>query len=71
MSGCSKIYDFIIQNPLFQHGSLLAVQWLIHNTFSKTHLIPQNDSRSLLHVAARYGQVISNFKYFYVLLLKI
>ncbi|GIY29831.1 synphilin-1 [Caerostris darwini] len=39
-----------------KHGSLLAVQWLIHNTISKSQLLPQSDSRSLLHIAARYGQ---------------
>ncbi|GFU28361.1 synphilin-1 [Nephila pilipes] len=39
-----------------KHGSLLAVQWLIHNTISKSQLLPQSDSRSLLHTAARYGQ---------------
>ncbi|CAL1276031.1 unnamed protein product [Larinioides sclopetarius] len=39
-----------------KHGSLLAVQWLIHNTISKAQLLPQSDSRSLLHISARYGQ---------------
>ncbi|XP_054707125.1 uncharacterized protein LOC129216933 [Uloborus diversus] len=39
-----------------KHGSLLAVKWLIQNTISKTQLLQQTDSCSLLHVAARYGQ---------------
>ncbi|GIX94735.1 synphilin-1 [Caerostris extrusa] len=37
-------------------GAYFAVQWLIHNTISKSQLLPQSDSRSLLHIAARYGQ---------------
>ncbi|KAG8175241.1 hypothetical protein JTE90_012609 [Oedothorax gibbosus] len=39
-----------------KHGSLLAVQWLIHNTVCKNQLLPQSSSRSLLHIAAKYGQ---------------
>ena len=44
---------------MFQCGKLDVIQWMVENTVIRDRLFTREGERSLLHAAAKYGQVSS------------
>ena len=42
---------------MFQCGKLDVIQWMVENTVIRDRLFTREGERSLLHAAAKYGQV--------------
>ena len=52
-----------INPPLAQHGRSCCVSWLVTRTRARERLQAREGERSLLHSAAKYGQVRLTAKY--------